>query len=112
MRHDPDTLRGPDVSYVSLSRIPPGGLPEAFWNLAPDLAVEVVSPSESASDIREKVRDFLAAGTPVVWVVFPSTREVLVHTADGLARTYGENDVLEHQEVRPGFSCRVAELFD
>lgn len=112
LRHDPDTLRGPDVSYVSLSRIPPGGLPEAFWNLAPDLAVEVVSPSESASDIREKVRDFLAAGTPVVWVVFPSTREVLVHTADGLARTYGENDVLEHQEVRPGFSCRVAELFD
>lgn len=109
--HDPDTVRGPDVSYVREDRLPPGGVPEAFWPLAPDLAVEVVSPSETAGEVREKVRDFLTAGTPLVWVVYPRTHEVVAHTADGLARTYSEDDVLEHLDVLPGFSCEVAELF-
>jgi Uma2 family endonuclease len=112
LARDPDSIRGPDVYYVSAERAQSDNKSAAFWTIAPDLAVEVVSPSESASEIREKVRDFLAAGTPLVWVVFPSTREVIVHTTDGLARTYGEDDLLENQEVLTGFSCRVAELFD
>jgi Uma2 family endonuclease len=109
--HDPDTVRGPDVSYVRAERIPANGIPEGFWTLAPDLAVEIVSPSETADEVREKVRDFLAAGTPLVWTVYPRTGEVVVHTADRLARTYSGEDVLEHAEVLPGFSCKVAELF-
>ena len=108
---NPDTVRGPDVFYVGSDRVPDAGIPEAFWNLAPDLAVEVVSPSEKAGDAREKVRDYLAAGTPLVWVVYPRTREVVVHTPDGLARTYGEGDVLEGFDGLPGFTCPVAELF-
>jgi Uma2 family endonuclease len=109
--HDPDIVRGPDVSYIRAERIPPDGVPEAFWTIAPDLAVEVISPSETADEIREKVRDFLGAGTPLVWVVYPRTREVVVHTGDGLARTYGEDDVIEYPDVLPGFSCKVSELF-
>jgi len=112
LTQEPDTLRAPDVSYVRLQRIPPSGVPEAFCHLAPDLAVEVISPSETADEIRAKVHDLLAAGTPLVWAVYPRTREVIAHTADGLARTYGENDVLEHPDVLPGFSCKVAELFE
>lgn len=112
LSHTPDTVRGPDVSYVRADRIPPGGVPEAFWHLAPDLAVEVVSPNETVKEIQEKVQDFLTAGTPLVWVIYPRGRAVVVYTADGLARTYRGEDVLEQAEALPGFSCRVSELFE
>ena len=111
LSRDPATVRGPDIFYVRPDHVPEVGVPEAFWSMAPDLAVEVVSPSEKAGDVREKVRDYLAAGTPLVWVVYPRTREVVVHTPDGLARTYGEGNVLEGFEGLQGFTCAVAELF-
>ncbi len=109
---DPDTVRRPDVSYVRAERIPPTGIPEGFWAPAPDLAVEVVSPSETADEVREKVRDFLHAGTPLVWTIYPRTREIIVHTPDGMARTYGFSDTLTYSDVLPGFICSVAELFE
>jgi len=111
LSHNPDVVRGPDVYYVSAGRIPPDGIPETFWTIAPDLAVEVISPSETADDVREKVRDYLAAGTRLVWTVHPRTREVVVYTGDGLARTYGEDDLIEYPDVLPGFSCKVSDLF-
>jgi Uma2 family endonuclease len=61
--------------------------------------------------VRAKVRDYLAAGTPLVWTIYPRTREVVVHTADGLARAYTESDTIEYPGVLPGFTCPVAELF-
>lgn len=91
--------------------MPDTGVPEAFWNVAPDLTVEVVSPGEGAGDVCEKVRDYLAAGTQLVWVVYPRTREVVVHTPDGLARTYEDESVLEGFENLPGFRCAVSDLF-
>lgn len=111
LRRNPDTVRGPDISYVHAERIPDTGVPEAFWELAPDLAVEIVSPSESADEVREKVRDYLAAGTALVWVVYPRTQEVMVYTPDGYARVYSQDDTLEAADLLPGFTCAVAELF-
>jgi Uma2 family endonuclease len=111
LARNPDTVRGPDVFYVGPDRAPDTGVPEAFWDVAPDLAVEVVSPSEKAADVREKVRDYLVAGTRLVWVVYPRTREVVVHTPDGLSRAYGEGDTLEGFDILQGFACAVAELF-
>lgn len=111
LSRNPDTVRGPDVSYIRADRLPSSGVPEGFWTVAPDLAVEIVSPSETADEVREKVRDFLQAGTPVVWTIYPRTQEVIVHTADGLARTYSNEDVLEYPKVLPGFACIVSELF-
>jgi Uma2 family endonuclease len=111
LTHDPDTVRGPDVSFVRADRIPASGIPEAFWNLSPDLAVEVVSPNETAEDVRAKVLDFLSAGTPLVWTIYPRTEEVIVHTPDGLARTYGPNDTIEFPDLLSQFTCHVAELF-
>ena len=70
-----------------------------------------MSSSETADEVRERVRDFLAAGTPLVWTLCPRTGEVVVHTADGLARTYSGLDLLEFTEVLPGFLCTVADLF-
>ena len=112
LAHNPDTVRGPDVSYVRAERIPATGVPEGFWELAPDLAVEVVSPSETAEEVREKVLDFLHAGTPLVWTIYPRTREVIIHTPDGVARTYGLGDTLAFSEILAGFDCSVAELFE
>jgi len=83
-----------------------------LFEITPDLAVEIVSPGESAEEVREKVRDYLTAGTPLVWLVYPRTREVVVHTPDGLARAYGDSAMLERFDTLPGFSCAVAELFD
>jgi Uma2 family endonuclease len=111
LERNPDTVRAPDVSFVQIERIPASGIPEGFWQLAPDLAVEVVSPSESAEDVREKVRDYLRAGTPLVWVIYPRTRELIEHTNDGLARSRSGSDVLENATILPGFSCRVETLF-
>src|SRR5437763_12936744 len=111
LAHDPDIVRGTDVYYVIANRIPSDNKSSAFWTIAPDLAVEVVSPSETADEIRDKVRDFLAAGTPLVWTVYPRTQEIIIHTPDGLARTYSAEDTIEYPEVLPGFSCKVAELF-
>ncbi len=111
LSRDPDTVRGPDVSYIRADRVPPDNVLGSFGAFAPDLAVEIVSPSETIASVREKVRDFLAAGTPLVWTVYPDVHEVVAHTPDGLARTYGEGDILEHPEALPGFSCKVAELF-
>lgn len=112
LKRNPDKVRGPDVSYVQAERIPPSGVPEGFWEIAPDLAVEVVSPTETAQEIREKVRDFLAAGTPVVWVIYPRSREVVAHLPDGTAHTYDEHSVLSSPGILPNFSCLVAELFE
>jgi Uma2 family endonuclease len=111
LARDPDTVRGPDVSYVRADRIPPNGIPEGFWNLVPDLAVEVVSPNETAEDVRENVRDFLNAGTPLVWTVYPRTQEVSVHTPDGFARTFGLGETIESPDLLPQFTCHVGELF-
>jgi len=111
LRRSPDVVRAPDVFYVRRERIPAAGVPEAFWELAPDLTVEVVSPSEGAEEIREKVRDYLEAGTPLVWEIYSRIREVVAHTPDGLARAYGGGDTLGGFDALPGFACDVAELF-
>ncbi len=111
LSRNPDTVRSPDVFYVRADRIPATGVPEAFWDMAPDLAIEIVSPSESADEVLEKVRDYLTAGTALVWVVYPRSQTVMVYTPDGHAQTYSSQDVLQNADVLPGFTCVVADLF-
>ena len=109
------SLRGPDVFYVRADHIPsgdaPGEMPHAFVQLAPDLAVEVLSPSESAQEIQAKVMDFLEAGTPLVWVVYPKLKQVHAHSADYPVQIFKLGDTLENETVLPGFRCMVSELF-
>lgn len=114
---DPPTVRGPDVSFVARDRIPPEGFSKGFWRLAPDLAVEVVSPSNSAAEIQEKVLEYLEAGTRIVWVVQPRTRTVAVHRSrtalddPGAGQVLGEGDGLDGDDVLPGFRLEVGDLF-
>lgn len=108
---DPPTVRGPDVAYVAESRLPAGQAPAGFLRLAPDLAVEVVSPSNRWTDIAAKVRDYLDAGTRLVWIVDPPRRTVTVHRRDGSADVRGEDDALDGEDVLPGFQLMVRSLF-
>jgi Uma2 family endonuclease len=104
----PDTVRAPDVSFVAAQRLP-AGPPAGYVPLAPDLAVELVSPSDRRPAVRRKVDDWLAAGTPLVWVIDPRARQAVVHTVAGAA-TLGEADVLDGAPVLADFRVRVGEL--
>ena len=109
--HDPDTVRAPDVAFVSRARIPEAGEPEGFWSIAPDLVVEVISPFDKASEVQDKVRDYLTAGVGLVWVVDPQTRTVTVYESLARARVLLEDDKLDGGEVLPGFELALADLF-
>jgi len=111
LERQPDTVRGPDVSFVTRERLPQGGLPRAFFMGAPDLAVEIVSPSDSAGDLETKVAEYLVSGTRSVWVVYPDSRRVQVHHPGGAAQTYGEDSTIEEPELLPGFSLSLNEIF-
>jgi Uma2 family endonuclease len=111
IERDPDTVRVPDVAFVSKSRIPPGGLPKAFAPFAPDIAVEVLSPGDTQVEVEDKVEQWLDGGTAMVWVVNPRGRRVTVHRKGRDPRILRENDTLDGDDVCPGFSVRVGELF-
>ncbi|CAN5845976.1 Uma2 family endonuclease [soil metagenome] len=108
---DPPTVRGPDVAFIAAEDLPPEGIPEGFWKIAPRLAVEVVSPSNTASGIRAKVLEYLAAGTLSVWVVDPATRSVTTYRSRTEIRLLASEDELDGGEVLPGFRLRLPELF-
>lgn len=107
----PNRVRKPDVSFVRRDRMPPEGIPRGMFRVAPDLAAEVVSPNDEYDDIDEKVADYYDAGVPLVWVVSPKTRTVLVYRPDGSARRLRETDDLTADPVVPGFRVRIADLF-
>jgi Uma2 family endonuclease len=109
--HDSDIVRIPDVSLVSRGRLPREGIVRSFCPVPPDLAVEIVSPTDRFSDVQAKVREYLAAGTRLVWVVWPEGRSVIVHRADGVAEL-GSEGVLSGGDVLPGFEVRVGQLFE
>lgn len=104
-----DTLRGLDIAYISAERLP-GKLPRSPLNLAPDLAVEIISPCNKASDIAKKIRQLLQAGTLMVWIVYPDLRSITIHTSDG-ATTLTEHDTLSGGDILPGFEVRVSDIF-
>lgn len=104
-----DTVRAPDVSFVAAGRL--AEVPRGFLRLAPDLAVEVLSPENTAADMDARMADYFAAGTRLLWVVDPDRRTVAVHSPHAPARWLAERDVLEGDDVVPGFTLPVAALF-
>ena len=107
---DPDTVRGPDIAYYSSERIPDKGFATSFWG-PPDLAVEILSPSNGAAAMREKIAEYLEAGVRCVWVVDPRARSVSVHRPGDGVRTVREPDGLEGDEVLPGFRLSLRTIF-
>lgn len=112
LSRDPDTVRGPDVAFVLQERIPSEGVPEGFWPMAPDLAVEVVSPGDTLAEVETKVCDYLEAGTRLVWVVNPKMQRVTEYRSLSDIRVLTSNDTLDGADVIPGFSLLLKELFE
>jgi Uma2 family endonuclease len=107
---NPDTVLAPDVAFIQAGRIV-GGLPKEFFPGAPDLAVEVLSPNDRASEALAKVQDWLAAGCKSVWVVDPKTQTVTAYGPDRRAKIFTSADTLTGGDVLSGFSTPVAGIF-
>ncbi len=109
---NPDTVRGPDLLYISRERLPGGVVTSGILEIAPDLAIEVLSPSDVWKDVLEKISEYFAAGGRAVWVVDPEDKTVHVFRPDAKPRKLSGVDVLESRDVLPGFSCQVAQFFE
>jgi Uma2 family endonuclease len=111
LAQNPDTVRAPDVSFIARERLPTQGVPEGYWPFAPDLAAEVISPSDRFDDVLTKVQEYLRAGTRLVWVFHPRTKTVMVYRANGEVQLLQGQAELCGEDVLSGFHCRVGELF-
>jgi Uma2 family endonuclease len=107
----PNRVRYPDGSFIARGRLPGDAPPEGHVRIPPDLVVEVVSPNDMACEIDQRLEDFLGAGVRLVWIVFPSTRRVMVYRQGGSCSRLATGEELSGEDVLPGFSCRVADLF-
>jgi Uma2 family endonuclease len=105
------TVLSPDVAFVRRDRVE-SVRSKSFANGAPDLAVEIFSPSDGIRQSTRKVKQYLAAGCHTVWVVYPKREQVKIFDASGAERTLHADDLLEAPDLLPGFSVKVAELFD
>ncbi|MGO9467418.1 MAG: Uma2 family endonuclease [Isosphaeraceae bacterium] len=107
----PRTVRRADVSFIRSGRLPGGLASDAgYCVIAPDVAVEVVSPKEPAYRLQKKVNEYIAAGVQLVWVIYPQTRMALVYRRDGSVTWLREDDELSGEDIIPGFRCRVASI--
>jgi Uma2 family endonuclease len=111
LQRDPDIVVVPDVAFTRWDHLPGGEPPDVYFVGRPDLAVEVTSPSDRRRDIDAKLRHYRNAGVPLVWWVFPDDRRVEVYRLGVLVATMGEGDVLDGEDVLPGFTLPVRDIF-
>jgi Uma2 family endonuclease len=106
LARSPDTVRAPDIAFIRRDRVPdpePSGYPD----LAPDLAVEVLSPSNRPGEVLAKVADWLTSGTSLVWVIDPERRQARVYRQDGTEAVVVGGEALRGEDLLPGFSCAL-----
>lgn len=108
---DPDTVLAPDIGFVAKANLPNPLPRRGFFLGAPDLAVEIVSPSETMDDVDEKVQKYLEAGTKLVWIIRPLRRRIEVHRANGESLFLTDKDVLNGEDVVRGFTLPVNRIF-
>jgi Uma2 family endonuclease len=108
---NPDTVRAPDVAFVRAGRLPTP-LERGYPKIAPDLAVEVLSPDDRPREVTEKVKQWIERGTLLVWVIDPETKTAQVYRADGREGFIQQNEWLDGEAVLPGFRCSLSEIFE
>lgn len=111
IERDPDTVRAPDAAFIRQDRIAATGVSMKFWIGAPDLAVETMSPTDTVYEVDQKVQEWLAAETHLVWVINPQQQTVTVYRPDHTATILGVADTLNGGDVVPEFQISVAEIF-
>ena len=109
LARNPDTVRAPDVAFVARERMD-AARTTGYAALGPDLVVEVLSPNDRPGEVLAKVADWLSAGTKLVWVVDPQRRLARVYRHDGSETLLSADDVLDGEDVLPGFTCRLASV--
>ena len=112
LERDPDTVREPDVAFFSAETLPLDVRVRGFYEVVPDLVVEIVSPNDSPQYVAERVAMWISHGVRLVWVVYPAVRTVAAHPQDGPALVYTEGDELDGGDVLPEFSCPVRDILD
>jgi Uma2 family endonuclease len=111
IRRKPDTVRGADVAFFTNQQLP-NGLPRGYISATPELIVEIVSPHDSWTDLRAKLRDYFSIGTARVWIVDPDDKTVLIYSALDSYITLTEADTLMGEGALAGFELALAELFE
>lgn len=112
LRLMPGLVRIPDIAFISFRQIPSRTWPtEPIPDLAPDLAVEVLSPSNTPGEMQRKLKDYFLSGVRLVWFIDPQARTGSIYTAPDQARTIGENESLEGGEVLPGYTLPLSQVF-
>jgi Uma2 family endonuclease len=112
LRRDPPLTLGPDEAFVAAERIARNPPPtRGFWEIAPDLAVEIVSPEDRPATLRRKIAEYLDAGVRLVWLVDPLRRQVEVFRPQQAVRILDEADTLDGEDVVPGFSLPLSQLW-
>ena len=110
LAEDPPTVRQPDITFLSASRLAEQQA-EGYFRGAPDVAIEIASPSDRAADLDLKVRQYLSAGSRAVAVVYPQTRSVWVHRPAGSPQLLAAGGALEFPDILPGWSLALADIF-
>ncbi len=106
-----ENKRIPDVSFVSNEKIPPTGEPLEIWNFAPDLAIEVISPSETHNKVERKIREYFDAGVLQVWKIVPEFKTLTIYFSPTETKILTENDELTCEEILPNFRLALNEIF-
>ena len=111
LAYDPERLRAPDIAYFGPAKLESASDDEIF-HVVPDLAVEVFSPTNrrKPGDFQQRVRDYLDAGVPLLWIIYPDARYAMVHGPDGTARMKRESEALDGEEILPGFRLELGDL--
>ena len=108
--HDPNLVLRPDVAFISYAALPKTGR-KGLSPVMPDLAVEIASPSDTRTAMRQKAELYLRNGTRLVWLVFPDDERVEVHSHSGQSQSLGKSETLTGGDVLPGFSLELGRLF-
>jgi Uma2 family endonuclease len=108
---DPNKVRYPDGSFITRGRLPHDQPPKGHMRISADLMIEVVSPHDLAWEVDHKVDEFLRAGVRLIWVLYPDTRTILIYRPGSEVTRLSDVDELSGEDVLPGFTCRVSELF-
>lgn len=108
---NPDTVRAPDAAFVSQASIERQGIVSGYWEGAPDLAVEVISPGDTYAEVAEKVEEWLTAGCRMVWVINPRRETIEVYRPNADFTILRGTDTLDGDDVVEGFQCQVQDIF-
>ena len=102
---------GADIGFIGKEKLAKFGIPDSFFPTAPDLAVEVISPSNSSEEISTKVEDYLSSGSRLVWIVYPKRKVVVVYRQTNTVSFLHETDELDGEDVLPDFKLPITKIF-